>query len=493
MATVLTRRFSNSALPVCVAAMDGCWIYLVTWLFSAYVLAKLGTLPVPSPLVLAVVELAALWTASKLVANRSLPDWAIQAISGAAGLLVSLAVAVLANPPGGGGFSVQWLGTAAYGIVICLVLWFIGNSRAADRADFNQAYTMFRIGLAAIGVSAVLTALFAREHSNDVWAGLGGVALWFFAWSLAALALGNREVVRQETGNTGMGPWTIVLLGSIAAILLVGSAGGAFGAGGILDIGQKIVAGLLLAVGAAVYALFFVVLGVASLFNSDIKPEKPPIPTPEDAQRIIGRWNVPGKQNDNPLQGMGLSPEWYNVLTWVTLALLAILAIWIVTRSLRRARRMQVGGALEEREQLGSWALLRKQVSAWISRLLGRFRPAQPSVAGARMDDLADLQGRPEWSGTLSVRQIYARLQRMAASVGYPRHPEQTPLEYLKVLQRVMPQHRQDFAAITAAYIEARYGPLPASGPAVRSAQEAWKRTEPALQAAASSPPVVRR
>jgi Domain of unknown function (DUF4129) len=105
-------------------------------------------------------------------------------------------------------------------------------------------------------------------------------------------------------------------------------------------------------------------------------------------------------------------------------------------------------------------------------------------VGGAQEDDLAALQGRPEWSGTLSVRQIYARLQRLAATIGYPRAPQQTPIEYLRVLSAAMPNLTNDFTDITAAYLQARYGAVPAPGPAVLAATNAWKRAEPVLESA---------
>jgi hypothetical protein len=136
----------------------------------------------------------------------------------------------------------------------------------------------------------------------------------------------------------------------------------------------------------------------------------------------------------------------------------------------------------EERESFGSWALLKRQAIQWWRALLARLFPKrQTEQATATPDDLWALRGNPELSGTLSVRQIYARMQATAARLGYPRAPQQTPLEYLDVLSRAMPHLRADFAAITSAYIEARYSPLPATAPTVAAATSAWKHAEPQM------------
>jgi hypothetical protein len=138
--------------------------------------------------------------------------------------------------------------------------------------------------------------------------------------------------------------------------------------------------------------------------------------------------------------------------------------------------------AAEERESLGSWERLIYHVRLLWERLLARFRRSGPSTVAGSEDDLAALRGHPEFSGTLTVRQIYARLQALAARSGYPRQPYTTPIEYLRVLSSAMPGLSPDLQAITLAYLEARYGPRPASAAAVTAANIAWQRLEPALQ-----------
>jgi hypothetical protein len=158
----------------------------------------------------------------------------------------------------------------------------------------------------------------------------------------------------------------------------------------------------------------------------------------------------------------------------VVVTLLYFLVLW-----LRRTRRDIPHPDGEDRESFGSWDLLVAQVKEFFARLLARFRPQQAALAGA--DDLSELWSKPEFSGTLTVRQMYARLLLLAGRAGYPRKPQQTPTEYMRVLSSALPSLRGEFADITSAYIEARYGSKPASSGAVQAAATAWRRAEPVL------------
>ena len=132
----------------------------------------------------------------------------------------------------------------------------------------------------------------------------------------------------------------------------------------------------------------------------------------------------------------------------------------------------------EEHEQFGSWGLFIAQLKGWLLRLLARFRRSAPAAEDEVEDDLASLAGKAGWEGTLSVRRIYVHLLRSARSAGYPRAPQQTSTEYLRVLSEALPDIRPELQAITAAYIEARYGPHPVTPLAVHSANEAWRKID---------------
>jgi hypothetical protein len=485
MATTLTRRFSSAGLPVLLAGMDACWIYIAAWLFGTYVLARIAHFPLPSPVMLAALELGAWWLAAMLTDRTRLPVWAVQTAVGVVGLAAALGVAVLTVPPVRGSYSLQWLGVAVYGMIVSLALWFIGGYRASERSGFTAAYVSFRIGLIIVALAALLTTVFAGSRTEFVWADLGAVPLWFFGLALGALALGNREVVRRESGVASAGSWTLVLVVSVLGIILIGASAGAFGGQNALELLQDLVAGAFVLVAGVFYLVIYAIAWGVSFFNPNLEPIRRQPPNVEDAFSIKGHFGQT-QPPDLATPPVAISQDLINISTWTAGAVLALAAIWLISRGVRRTRRERGRDSVEERESLGSWALLVQQMRAWLERLLRRWRPAAIAAATAQEDDLAALRG-PEWSGTLSVRQIYARLQRLAGSLGFPRAPQQTPVEYLSVLSARMPNLRDDFADITAAYLEARYGPLPASGPAVAAATSAWKRAEPAMRTAAET------
>jgi hypothetical protein len=176
-----------------------------------------------------------------------------------------------------------------------------------------------------------------------------------------------------------------------------------------------------------------------------------------------------------------MSPELQTLFMVIAAVLVVVVAVYLMTRWLRRTRPNRLQAEDEERNGFGSWSLLLSQLRTWLRRLLARFRKPVPAPIAAQEDDLAVLRDRPEWVGTLSVRQIYARLLKLAGSAGYPRASYQTPAEYLRLLSGALPDLRSELSDITAAYVEARYGPMPASQAAVQAATVAWRRAEPML------------
>jgi hypothetical protein len=489
------RQISNAALPVCLAAMDACWIYCVAWLFSTVVLSGVTLYPMPVPPVLAGLELAGWGLTTFLLDRTRLNEGLVRWVVGLAGVLVSVGVSLLFNPWTDLTLSRLgvWLGVAGYGVFVGAVLWGVGAYRASQGLDYETAYRTFRLGLIAVVLASFLASLLAQPGVGAIWEGVGGVALWFVGWSLCALALGNREALRQETGQVDTRFWGALLVGSLACVLLVAVASGSFTLGGVFQLIQLVVGTLvalvLLVVYWAVYALFWLM----SLARLPIRPPsrtQTPTPTPTPAP-ITGEtssdWLERLRRQLDLSAPITISPELQAILTALTAILLVGLAAWLVSRGLGRTRRVRVKDAHEERESLGSWQLLWVQVRAWIDTLLERFRKSVTTEAvEVAEDDLTLLEGRPEWVGTLSVRQIYAKMQWLAGRLGYPRAPQQTPTEYLRVLSAAMPELRGDFTRITAAYIEARYGGAPVSPSAALAATEAWRRAEPTLQSAQS-------
>jgi hypothetical protein len=377
---------------------------------------------------------------------------------------------------------------AALAGIVCMAAWSLGSYRTADSLDFNIAFKMFVVGLVAIGGSFFLANLLAvREltgfNMSTYLSGVDAIPMWFVGASLVAMALGNRELVRRETGSTHARFWTPVLMACVLFVLVLSFLDGALSFDRLLDFARGVVTWTLFGVAFLLYSLLYLIF---SMFHTNVPYfRRTPIVAAKEQTTVVPD---PFKELRRQFDEMGTtqpSIDLQNIFTLVAVALVCIVllaSLVIVGRRLRRTREDRSKNLPEDRESFGSWALLKRQISLWWSTLLARLFPKQ-QVAQARpgIDELATLRGKAEWSGTLSVRQIYARLQAAATRRGYPRAPQQTPLEYLDVLSRAMPHLRTDFAAITSAYLEARYSPMPASAPAVTSATNAWKHAEAQL------------
>ncbi len=476
------RNSQSVLLPVCFAGMDACWIFSVAWLFSQVVLSGVADFPVPPVFILAALELGGWALMTYLLDRTALPIGLIRSLMAGVGLALSAALAFSLTPYDPATFSIIWAFVQFFTGFIALALWMVGGYRATERVTYDDIYATFRLGLVAMSVAALLSTVLANRQINQLWSELGGVGLWFFVFGLGGLALGNREAVRLETGNVGMKSWGWLAVGSVAGILLLGSLGQGFGGKDVLATLQEGVITLLTAIALVLYGFFYLLLLPFTLFNIQLSPigSSPlptPTPTPANAPNPLGQ--LP---NIHVAAGSFQIPAELQTAFMTLAALLVVAAVaYFMAQWLRRtgANRAQLED--EERVTFGSWRLLLAQLRAWLLRLLARFRKPVPPLATVEEDDLVALQGHPEFAGTLSVRQIYARLLKLAASAGYPRASYQTPIEYLRFLSTALPDLRSDLNDITGAYIEARYAPMPTSPLSVQAAGAAWRRTEPAL------------
>ena len=472
---------SRFALPICLVGMDACWVYTVAWLFSSIVLSPVTDFPVPGALLLGLLEFAGWLLASYLIDNTNTSQSGIRAIMASSGFVVSLAIGLVLTPFTGA-YTIVSLLVWLYIIIISVAVWMLGGYRASERADFSDVYATFRFGLVAIAGAALVSTLLAFGRVNDLWDRLGGVALWFFAFSLVGLALGNRDAIRRESGDGGVRSWGWLLTVTVGLILLLGTVGQAFGSGGLIGALQQVVGAAVGVVAFVLYGIAFVIVWPLTLFGVDLGPMGPPSsqqsqpPPPGSAADSLRRSRPDLFQEGTTT---AIPPELQSLFMGLASALVVVTLLYFLVLWLRRTRRDIPHPDGEDRESFGSWDLLVAQVKEFFARLLARFRPQQAALAGA--DDLSELWSKPEFSGTLTVRQMYARLLLLAGRAGYPRKPQQTPTEYMRVLSSALPSLKGELADITSAYIEARYGSKPASSGAVQAAATAWRRAEPVL------------
>jgi uncharacterized membrane protein len=321
-------------------------------------------------------------------------------------------------------------------------------------------------------------------------ASIGAISVWFFGWAMCALILGKREEVHEGSGKTDGGSWGLVSVVSIGVVTTIGYAGGAFGAEDPLEAARKVVTTGLGVLAVLGYGLLYPIFWVISLFGIVIGPRREK-GVPNENLRDWGdvdpveraRIEVEARTRD-----LGISYDLVGMATWLLIGLVAVAVVVLISRGLKRRREQTQRSAEEGRENLGVRSRIAQQLAGWVQRILSRFRRAVDTEAAASEDDLSALVGRPEWRGSLTVRQIYVQLQVVAGRLGYPRGAQVTPVEYLSVLSGAMPDLTADLECITSAYIEARYSPLPVTAPVVLAANEAWKRLETGFRAAARAP-----
>jgi hypothetical protein len=82
----------------------------------------------------------------------------------------------------------------------------------------------------------------------------------------------------------------------------------------------------------------------------------------------------------------------------------------------------------------------------------------------------------PGLLSAITIRRIYANLQRLAARSGYPRQAAQTPDEYLETLIQALPDCQDEVTTITAAYVQAHYGQVPDTRQELDRIRACWQR-----------------
>lgn len=147
------------------------------------------------------------------------------------------------------------------------------------------------------------------------------------------------------------------------------------------------------------------------------------------------------------------------ILTIGIVAVVLIGAIWAINRW--QTQRNQT--SREKHESIWSGR-------EWLARLRQRFR---------NIGQTARQLVRPGAGGflmALTIRRIYARLQKLAAQRGYPREPAWTPYEYLPILNRCFPGYEAELAHITESYVGIHYGELPETAQELQDIRAAWGR-----------------
>jgi hypothetical protein len=147
----------------------------------------------------------------------------------------------------------------------------------------------------------------------------------------------------------------------------------------------------------------------------------------------------------------------------VLIVVIIVVVIWFLFFA--RARRDRQGD--EERESLGT----AEMVSGLRQTLRDQWRRVAEMLGILRRFGL----GRDLFAA-LTIRRVYAQMEKLAGARGYPRAASETPYEYRRELGQAYPGQADDVQLITEAYVAVRYGELPEGEQELEAVRAAWKR-----------------
>jgi len=108
------------------------------------------------------------------------------------------------------------------------------------------------------------------------------------------------------------------------------------------------------------------------------------------------------------------------------------------------------------------------------------------------LKDLAGMVGRfgigRDFYAAISIRHIYANLQKLAAERGRPRDPAWTPNDYLPQLFQAFPGQEEPLRLITAAYNDFEYGHVSTDPEDLKRMKAAWDALKTSPPAATATP-----
>jgi hypothetical protein len=153
------------------------------------------------------------------------------------------------------------------------------------------------------------------------------------------------------------------------------------------------------------------------------------------------------------------------------LALILGLLLGLVVLLVWMARQVRFGR--EEKDGEGEHASL-FSTDLLLAELRGLARAGRGRLASVL--DLARRSGVRGLFAALTIRRIYAHMQRLAAEQGYPRAPSQTPYEYERTARRAFPGGAEEIHTITAAYVAVHYGEVPETEAELAQIRACWER-----------------
>jgi hypothetical protein len=472
--------------PLVVILMEACWV--APWL--AWV-GNWSLFREPRP-VLGLVSVAATLALSllltRLLLRRPWPLPIVQAFIIGGGLVVILLVLGIEYRAGYPFLSGEWFAyfgrqlaavlsrsnTAVPAVIALLYLWWRGILLGRATAALRNVYGSFLLGLAAL---IVLLVFWRASGAAGPGAGTGYYVLAFFFFGLLAIAtnhlyLMRRAMPREEAALTSVRRWLPVMLGVIAGMVLVGFGVASIFSPELFDaIGRgasvffnflgNAITYILVPFNYVFEAILWVLRFIVNLLRgSPLQPG------------ASGNQSLPQFPEVTPRE---LPAILTTVLTWLLVAALAAVVVFILAKAVSRWRGRGEREEIEEvHESLFSWRGLGDDLAQLLKSMGDRFRRTpRPRPASYTDDD----------TRRLDLREIYRRLLREAALSGLPRRRQETPAEYARRLVRLAPEGTAPVHDLTDLYATVRYGETSLPEEQVDGANALWRALRGVLRA----------
>ena len=459
----MRQDWRQGVIYLAVMGMQYCWLYALLMLLNKQVAG--GQLSIP--------WLSLLYPVA-FIFNTLLPQrrWSRvkrYSANGLAWAIVMLVIAKIQLYSGLGLFEPAWLLAFSQALsriiqttgpeVILLggsiVLWWLGWRLARIRITFAASVTEFQFGVAILLIVFVSVTQLEVKLANSV-----PMAMVFFLFALSGMALAHAQYSAGWFTGSGLGLWLGLLLAGIGLILLLGLLIGSVITPDFFQlvliplkwIGSIIVKGFELVMRGMGYLM--------SLFGTPEPAELPPgvtMPAPPPSEL-----EVPGR----------LIPQWVlNVLRWgwniLVIGFLAF-ALWRISSQIFSwlRRRLAAAGEVEIEPLPG----------AFKADLLGLLKFIMCKLLGLRFLFWRPRKPEPVPLERASVRQIYRQFLHWAARGGWPRHLSQTPHEYLRILEALLPVAHGELRFITEKYVMARYSLLSPTDEELHQLRQSWQQ-----------------
>ncbi|MGB0388326.1 MAG: DUF4129 domain-containing protein, partial [Ardenticatenaceae bacterium] len=281
------------------------------------------------------------------------------------------------------------------------------------------------------------------------------VIVLFFAFALMALGLARAKELSNvsQIGNLPFsGDWIRNLVGAVGGVLFLGGLLAYLIPWHGVSFVTYLFAPLVIAI-VWLFALFAQL--VAYLLTPALKFfwENVPLPAPSQEPNEITRAELE--------ELMTSSGMFDRVVAFILLIVAIMVLLYILNRLFTRRRKARQSFSAPETEY--SEVTEGLSISQWLRRQAAALRNL---LAGAPRRNF----------GIETVRDLYKNLLLFGDEHRVPRPIENTPYEYLEPLYEHYPQLKDDFYALTNAYVSVHYGERNFSEKQIERLQAAWQR-----------------